>query len=161
MTADIRKIKTRDLDLDGAFRRARNGAIVLTVLVVSYVLQLGVAAIPVLSTYPDLIELAQSDEDALAVLVGIGMLAGLAIAATALSVFGWVSRSRVAMWLGFALFAVNWFFYIIVWMTGEFEVSGLLLNILGPIFLWKGIAGANQYHRLKNRSARASDVAVF
>ena len=133
----------------------------LTVLVVSYLLQLVVAAIPTFNSYPDLLEVAQYDEDALAALVGVGMLTALTVMALLLAILGWIKRSRVAMWLGFALFALNWFFYVIVWMTGEPEVSGLLLNILGPFFLWKGIAGANRYHALKSASSRAPDVAVF
>lgn len=161
MATDIRAIQTPDLDETGAFRRARNGAIVLTVLVASYVVQFLLAAMPAFSRYPDLLTAATYDENAAIALFSVGMLATLSVLAIIASLFAWTVRSRIAMWFGAFLFVLNWFFYIVVWASGEFEVSGLLLNILGPYYLWKGIRGANRYHALRSGRASMTPLATF
>ncbi|MEP1145248.1 MAG: hypothetical protein ABJH52_16120 [Henriciella sp.] len=161
MATDIGKVPTRELDEEGAFRRSRNGAIVLTILFVSYVLQFAVFAFPLLSTFPALLSNAQSDETAAITLSTSIMFGGLILVSVILALLGWLMRSRIAMRAGFGLFALNWLFYILVWMTGEAEVSGILLNILGPYYLWKGVMGANRYHTLRQGKVGAADASVF
>jgi hypothetical protein len=161
MAEDIRKIPTKDLDFDGAFRRSRNGAIVLSVLVVSYFIQ----SIPFIGAAIEGWQMVLMQEEptngqveAIGVSVIMGGLIALSLIAT---LFAWFMRSRVAMVVGVLLFGLNWMFYILAWMSGDFDISGLLFNVLGPFYLWKGIQGANRYHALKNGRASAADMSIF
>jgi uncharacterized Tic20 family protein len=160
MAADISKIPTSELDLEGAFRRSRNGAIVLTVVLVSYLIQ----TVPLIGPAVEVFQASIAGEfmnDAQAETLGMEIIMlGLSLFALILTLFAWFMRSRVAMWLGVLLFVFAWINYIFLWVSGDFEVSGLLLNILGPYYLWRGVQGANRYHALK-RDRPQTDVSVF
>ena len=160
MSEDIKDIPTSELSSAGAFRRARNGCIILTILTVSYVIQTVVFYFQVSEAYPDLWQSAQSDFLAYDLMIQLYLLLVIAGFSLILMSFAWFMRSRVAMWLGFLLFAVNWFGYISLWMAGDFEISGLLLNILGPFFLFKGVMAAQRYHS-QRRISPELDTSVF
>jgi hypothetical protein len=161
MAIDIKGIPTKELDLEGAFQRSRNGAIVLTVVLGSYILQLLLILTPAIEGWQTVfegIEPSDSQYEAVGMSVILGGLALLALVAT---LFAWFMRSRVAMWFGVAFFLLNWISYALVWMSGDFDISGLLLNILGPYYLWRGIQGAYRYHALKSGRVISADVSAF
>jgi len=160
MATDISGVPTSELDLEGAFRRSRNGAIILTIVSISMLFQLAFVIGPGVEAFQSAFAgeyIGDAEAEALGSFVILGVLSLFAII---LALFAWFMRSRIAMWLGGLLFVVNWLSYIFIWLSGEFEISGLLLNVLGPFFLWKGIQGANRYHALK-RGRPKTDVSVF
>ena len=143
--------------LDEAFSRSRGAAIVLAITAGFTVIQTGVLA---MNLPPGAFDLAAAGDETAALQVGTVIYVGLFCAfATTTMLFAWLMRSRIAMAAGLLLYALNWLDFIVTLMDGRFIPTGILMNVIAPIFLVRSIMAAQTYHKL--RRAKPVDLEVF
>jgi hypothetical protein len=141
---------------DEAFGKSRGASIVLGVTAGFTAAQ---AAFLFFTLPPGVIEQAAVDEQA-ALLLGTAMYVALyCLLALVLMLFAWLMRSRVAMALGLTLYALNWISFVMELMAGQFQMAGLLMNVVGPYYIIRSIFYATRYHSL--RKSKAVDPEVF
>jgi hypothetical protein len=142
---------------DEAFARSRGASIVLG-------LTAGFTAVQAAMLFfgmPDgVIEGAAAGDEAAALMLGTAIYVSLyCLLAAVFALFAWLMRSRVAMVLGLLLYALNWASFISLLLAGQFQFSGLLMNVVAPYFLIRSIFYATRYHRL--RKSKPVDPEVF
>jgi uncharacterized membrane protein len=142
---------------DEAFARSRGAAIVLAVTAGFTAAQ---AAILFFNLPPGVIEQAADQDEQAALLLGTAIYVALyCVLALVLMLFAWLMRSRVAMALGLTLYALNWINFVMELMAGQFQMAGLLMNVVGPYFIIRSIFYATRYHSMRKR--KAIDPEVF
>lgn len=161
MSEDIKGIPTRDLDMAGCRLRSRNGAFVLLILAASILFQAVLSTMSAFDYAPDLINDAGFDSQSADLLGQLVIYYGLVAVVFVAGLFALFMQSRIAMLFGFLIFALDWVSIVTMWLSGRYTLSGLALNILGPIYLFIGLMAAFRYHKLRKSGKTEPDIAVF
>lgn len=149
--------KTARQDLDEAFAKSRGAAIVLAITAAFTGIQ---GLILFFSLPPDLLDLAAAEDEAALLQLGTLVYVIVFFLITLICMlFAWLMRSRIAMAVGLLIYGLNWLSFVIVLMEGGFDPTGILMNIIAPIFLVRSIIAASRYHSL--RRAKPVDPDVF
>ena len=144
---------TSKLDQEEAFRRARLGAIALTLLTVDQTLDVVEAVFRGM----------KYDEEIRSHLLPLVMMGpgAIALALIVLTVLAWLIRSRVAMTLGGLFILLEWISRLIYIQAALPSVGWWAFYVFLLISIWLGLRAAVRYHQIKKTNVLSDPKTVF